>query len=252
MEKLKEITTIDQVIDQLEDIIIESETANSTLGYFAALYKKVTIKVKEEIANNSFDDGLRMEKLDIVFAKRYIDAYTNWKEKNKTTKSWQYAFDMGNNKRLIVLQHLLLGMNAHINLDLGIAASEISTKDNIDKLENDFKRINEILSSLVNEVQEELSQIWPLLRRILNWTKKADNIFIDFSMELARDGAWKFAKMLALGSKDDFGLLIEERDKKVADKALIITYPGTVASLVLRIVGWGEKGTILERIKLLR
>jgi hypothetical protein len=35
----------------------------------------VTKKVKNGIENNLFDDGPRMEKLDVIFAKRYIDAY---------------------------------------------------------------------------------------------------------------------------------------------------------------------------------
>jgi len=252
MKNSKEITSIHEVIDQLEAIIKESENENSTLGYFAALYKKVTIRVKEEIAINNFDDGPRMEKLDIVFANRYIDAYSGWKKNALITQSWQYAFDMSRSNRLIVLQHLLLGMNVHINLDLGIAAAEISIGDNIETLENDFCKINKILSSLVEEVQEELSQIWPFLNRILSRTKNVDNIFIDFSMELARDGAWKFAKELASCSKKDLSTFVENRDIKVAEKALIVSKPGRFINVLLQIVRWGEKGNILERIKFLR
>ena len=47
----EEITTIDEVIAVLEDIILKSEQTNSPAGYFAALYQKVTIKVKEGIAS---------------------------------------------------------------------------------------------------------------------------------------------------------------------------------------------------------
>ena len=41
--------TIDEVILQLDDIIARSIREQSRLGYFAALYRKVTIKVKEGI-----------------------------------------------------------------------------------------------------------------------------------------------------------------------------------------------------------
>src|SRR5690606_12551437 len=91
------------------------------------------------------------------------------------------------------LQHLLLGMNAHINLDLGIAAAEISTKENIHQLKNDFIKINEILSAQVDEVQFGLSSIWNPLKKILSKTGKFDNYLVDFSMKIARDGAWNFA-----------------------------------------------------------
>ncbi|MBV5348354.1 hypothetical protein JZU61_01590, partial [bacterium] len=65
-------TTIEEVISALEIIIAESEQKKDPAGYFAALYQKVTIKVKEGIASGYFDDGPRMEQLDVLFAKRYL------------------------------------------------------------------------------------------------------------------------------------------------------------------------------------
>ena len=47
---LQGIKTIEQIIDALNEIIIDSKKKNNPLGYFAALYKKVTIKVKDGIA----------------------------------------------------------------------------------------------------------------------------------------------------------------------------------------------------------
>lgn len=43
-------------------------------GYFAVLYRKVTAKVKEGIAAGFFDDPGPMERLDVLFADRYLDA----------------------------------------------------------------------------------------------------------------------------------------------------------------------------------
>ena len=120
-----QINSIEEVISELQKIISECETNNNPLGYFAALYQKVTIKVKDGIENHIFDDGLRMEKLDVVFAKRYIEAYYAWQKKDTVTKSWQKAFELSTDYWPVVLQHLLIGMNAHINLDLGIASAEI-------------------------------------------------------------------------------------------------------------------------------
>ena len=71
---LQQIQTIDEVISALEIIITDSEQNNDPAGYFAALYKKVAIRVKEGIASGYFDDGPRMEQLDVVFAKRYLHA----------------------------------------------------------------------------------------------------------------------------------------------------------------------------------
>jgi len=247
MNTLK-INSIDEVIVLLDDIVSETEKNNNPLGYFAALYRNVTSKVKEGIQNNFFDDGQRMEMLDIIFALRYIDAYYLWQRNEPVTKSWLKAFELSNNYWPIVLQHLLIGMNAHINLDLGIAAAEVSKNTNIDDLENDFKKINKILSSLVNDVQNDLAEMWPTLKKILQKTNKADDFLVDFSMELARDGAWKFAKTIAITPEKSIIELIKNRDEKIAKKATLIINPGFLPSAILKIIKLGEKGTVQSRI----
>ena len=246
---MEKINTIDNVIILLDKIIADSENNQNPLGYFAALYRKVTIKVKDGIHENFFDDGPRMEKLDVVFAKRYLDAYYAWQNKKEITESWKKTFDVSVNYWPIVFQHLLLGMNAHINLDLGIAAAEVSKNSNIKDLENDFNKINQILSSLVIEVQKDLSAIWPTLTKILIKTGKADDLIVDFSMQLARDGAWKFAKILAATSVNDVDKVIKERESKVAKKSNLVLNPGFFAKLLLKIVRLGEKGTVGVRIR---
>ena len=245
----KSIKTIDEVISALDQIVAESEQNNDTAGYFAALYRKVTIKVKEGIASGYFDDGPRMEQLDVVFALRYLDAYAATRRNEPVTESWQKTFDLSDNYWPIVLQHLLMGMNAHINLDLGIAAVEASDGKNLADLENDFNRINEILSSLVHEVQGDLSAVWPALKFILKWTGKVDDYLVDFSMKLARDGAWKFANQLAAVPDSDRELAIALRDQKVAAKTDVILKPGLIAKLVLRLIRITERGTTAEKIR---
>jgi len=152
---LQQIKTIDEIIVLLEKIVTESEKNNDARGYFAALYHKVTIKVREGISFGFFDDGPRMEQLDIAFAKRYLEAYEAHSKNESVTQSWQKAFAITDQYWPIVLQHLLMGMNAHINLDLGIAANEVSREKNIAELKDDFNRINKILSKLVHEVEDD-------------------------------------------------------------------------------------------------
>ncbi len=249
---MKQINSIDEVIEILEDIITASESNNDPLGYFAALYQKVTVKVKEGIENNFFDDGPRMERLDVVFAKRYIDAYYSYHKNEAVTASWKKAFGLSTNYWPIVLQHLLIGMNAHISLDLGIAAAEISRNKNIDDLENDFNKINEVLTSLVGGVENGLAKIWPALKVILKLAGNADDFLVDFSMGLARDGAWKFAKSIADRPHEELNSLIEKRDQKVARKAMIITNLGIIVKTILQIIRLGERGSVSKRIEELK
>lgn len=242
------LNSIDEVITALGKIITEAETKESTLGYFAALYQKVTMKVKAGIAEGFFEDGPRMEQLDIVFAQRYLTAYQAEQDQQSATASWQCAFDLSPKYWPIVLQHLILGINAHINLDLGIAAATVCKGQNIQDLANDFKKINQILADLVEEVQDDLARIWPRLIWILKRTRKVDDFFIDFSMELARDGAWRFAESLAAKPEEEWPALIAARDEKVARQAKIVSHPGKIASFVLGIARLGERGRVSEKI----
>ena len=249
---MQQVTSIDGVISALENIILDSEKNNDTSGYFAALYLKVTKQVKKGIENNEFEDGPRMEKLDVIFASRYLDAYRAWKNNQPVTDSWKKAFSLSTQYWPIVLQHLLMGMNAHINLDLGIAAAEISKNKDINELKNDFDKINEILSSLVNEVQDNLSKIWPTLKWILQKTRKVDDFLVDYSMQLSRDGAWKFAGSIVNKPDAELKILIADRDKKVADKSSIVTNTGLIARLIFGIIRIGERGSVKQKIEKLK
>lgn len=249
---IQTLTSIDDVINVLEEIIAVSEKNNDPLGYFAVLYQKVTKKVKEGVQSGFFADGARMEQLDVVFAKRYIDAYYSYGKGLPATASWQKAFTFATHYWPTVLQHLLMGINAHINLDLGIVAAEISRNRDLKALEGDFNKINDILFSLVEEVQENLCYINPFLRKILRISGKLDNLLVDFSMKTARDGAWKFALSLFGRSPEELDQLIAVRDEKIARIGDLITPPGTFTKILLGIMRLGERGPVSRRITYLR
>ena len=249
---MKEPATIDEVIALLEEIINDSQRLNNPLGYFATLYHKVTVKVKEGIAANFFDDGPRMEKLDVVFARRYLDAYSAYQNQQLVTQPWEKAFLLTNNYWPIVLQHLLMGINAHINLDLGIAVAEISRGKDIEEVKDDFNKINKILGELVDQVENELAQVWPTLKLILKWTRDADNFLVDFSMKVARNGAWRFAANLSGLPDDQWEDFIQKRGEKVAKNARIVSHPGIIVSFLFGIARLGERGTVGDKIGKLR
>lgn len=243
--------SIDEVIVILKNIIAENKKEASPLAYFAVLYCRVTEKVKEGIEQGIFQDNPRMEKLDVIFANRYIEAYYVYKNGGSPSACWEVAFKDSNNYWLIVLQHLLLGMNAHINLDLGIAAAQVCPKEEIHGLESDFNKINEILASLVGNVEKALSDIWPTLKWILTKTQNVDNFLVDFSMQTAREGAWKFAVKLAQLDASSFEKELKERDLSVTEITKIITNQNIFVQAILKFIRLFERGTVDQKITLL-
>lgn len=244
-------TTIDGVLARLDEIIARSLERESRLGYFAALYRKVTAAVKARLADDFFDDAARMERLDVVFANRYLRALHEYESGRDPGAAWRVAFDTARRWWPIVLQHLLLGMNAHINLDLGIAAATVAPGAEIHALRSDFQRINAILASLVDEVSDELAEVWPLLR-LLDWLGgRSDEAIINFSMEQARDFAWLSALRLAPLSAGEQAVCIAELDAEVAGIANLVRRPGPLIGLAARVVRLGERRTVPEIIEIL-
>lgn len=252
MIEIPQAKTIDEVLLLLNEIIEETIKEKSALGYFAVLYCKVTEKVKEGIAKGMFQNGPRMEQLDVIFANRYIKAYYEYKFKLQASSCWEVAFNYASDYWIVVLQHLLLGMNAHINLDLSIAAAQVAPGDEIQDLETDFNKINEVLSSLVGNVEKAMSDVWPFLKWVLKKTKGIDTFLIDFSMQEARNGAWKYAVELAPLDNVQFTQSILIRDTKITKIADLITNPGYIPSLIFKILRLFERGSVVEKIEKLR
>ena len=242
------MSNIDKVIQELDQIILASETKQCPMGYFAALYRKVTIAIVKGITEGFFIDGSKMEKLDCVFAYRYIDAYYAYQNHQVISRSWKIAFDSASNNAPIVLQHLLLGINAHISLDLGIAAAQISKPNEMNALKEDFDKINSILFSLIIDVENDLENICPSLKWVLTKTGKVDDFLIGYSMEYARDKAWNFALSL-VGEKDN---ILKQRiciqDRKVSNYAQKIIHPGFIICLFFLILRIVEKGSVKQKI----
>ncbi len=243
--------TIDAVILRLDAIIDDAARTGSRAGYFAALYNRVTRAVRDGVRARAFDDNARMEQLDIVFANRYLAAYDAWRSGGRPTLSWHTAFEADGRQDLSVLQHLFMGMNAHINLDLGIAAAEVAPGDAIHGLQADFNRINGVLASLLPIVEAQVREMSPSLDQLSTLADRMDNIddrIGNFSMEKARDGAWRFATRLApLRTVVGRELAISARDAIVAEVGRHFQQPGPL-TLVL---GGPDGLDVSTRVRLL-
>jgi Family of unknown function (DUF5995) len=191
------ITTIDEVVAQLDDIVARARVEKNRLGFFAALYRNVTIKVKEGIQQGLFEDGPRMERLDVTFASRYLSAFESFRAGEQPSKCWLVAFEATATWRPIILQHLLLGMNAHINFDLGIAAAQVAPGAELPALQHDFNQINNILTGMVQRVRDNVDQLSPWINLLDHIDPKAGTAIINFSLEKARANAWSVATRLA-------------------------------------------------------
>ncbi len=236
--------SIDEVIAHLDTIIDRAREENSRLGYFAALYRNVTIRVRESIAQGRFEDGPRMERLDVRFANRYFAAYHRHSEGHPPTQCWQVAFDAATWWRPLILQHLLLGMNAHINLDLGIAAARVSPGTNLPGLEHDFRAINNVLIEMIDGVQARLSTVSPWLGVLDLVGGGTDELIAAAGLKGARAMAWRTARRLAPLSRAAQQPVIDRADAQVTRLGRRLLRPGPLLTTAAFVVRCGEDHTV--------
>lgn len=247
------MNSIDDVIQRLDAIVEESIRSRSPAGYFPALYRRVTAVVQQEIERGAFDDNERMEALDIHFAQRYLDAFDRHAEGKPVTRSWEAAFAGVDNRSLIVLQHLLLGMNAHISLDLGISTAAIADHRDPLSIKNDFLKINAILASLINDTQRRLTRFFGPLGLVDRLLGDVDESMSLFSIDYARDKAWTQALELIVAVPATRESLIAHRDSAVAGFSGRIAQPRPYTlRLLIRLIRMAEKGDVRWRIGVMK
>src|SRR3712207_81764 len=119
--------TIEEIVARLERIIDDALRGQKRIGYFAALYERVTSNVRRAlVAGDVFRNNPRMERLDVVFAERFLAAWAAPREGREPPAAWRVPLKVLDAPGPLVVQHLMLGMNAHINPALGIAAATIA------------------------------------------------------------------------------------------------------------------------------
>lgn len=243
------IVEVDEIAADMRAIVDASRERDSATGYFAAMYLGVTGVVRQGLQDGTFATPDRLAELTCVFARRYVDAWHAHDTGGEPTGAWAVAFAAAGQWRPTVLQHLLLGMNAHINLDLGIASAQVAPGDAITALRGDFDQINHVLAGLVVTVQHELDRVSPFYRFVDDVGGPVDRAVVNFSIARARASAWDLACELAVADPDAAAARIAGRDHGVAQLGRDVLAPGVVPStglLAVRLTETRSPATIID------
>jgi hypothetical protein len=237
---MTEERTFDGVVGDLTRIVDACHDERSPLGVFPAMYRTVTTTVGEGIERGVFDDGARVERLVVVFAGLYIDAFDTMRAGRRPPEAWDLAFAFARRGRGSICQHLLLGMNAHINLDLGIATSLVSCPDDLGDFRDDFVRVNDVLFALLDELQAGLGRLSPWMARLDRIGLGVDECCMRSGIALARSQAWEFAEVLVAAPPADRPALVTARDADTRRLGLLLCHRFSAVHVANRIVSWRE------------
>jgi hypothetical protein len=232
-------TTLDEAIDAIGSVIDWSISVSSRLGYFAALYKRITIAVREAIRDGAFEDGPRMERFDVAFANRYFDGLNGYFQSGKLpkpTRSWQVTFDGASRPEPIIVQHMIAGVTTHIELDLGIVVSQITSGTKLSTLRNDFNTINAVLASQLNGIVASVGEVSPALADLYAVLANNEIFLVNQAVRSMRDSAWRFATLLTLEPGFARPPTIWARDRQVAGQVEVTFDPPGLTGLIQTII----------------
>jgi hypothetical protein len=200
MPRLDEAKTIDDVLGNLDRVIDWSIEAQSAIGYFAVLYRRSTLAVREAINEGQFDDRHRMEHFDAVFAQRYfnaLNAYFHPGEYDGLTAAWEVSFCGHDDSAATMIQQMMTALTAHICFDLGVATFTVAP-NSLDELEHDFNLITTLVTAQIPGMLDVFQRLSPEFRRIRRvLPNNVEIALMKRVLRRFRTGAWHFAIHLA-------------------------------------------------------
>jgi len=240
--------TIEELLDRMRADLDDLTAAGDARRFFHATYMRTTKAVGQEIARGGFLDGDWVLRWDLAFAELYTDAALGAARAGQPIPGpWRVAFDTAASRPgAPPLQHVLFGINAHINFDLPqallavISPAEFDDPAILRRRADDHRHVDYVLQSRVGAEDDELGAVSrvTLLDRLLRPANRAASR--RFLAE-ARAKVWHNAVVLDRARRagaDVYAAALIELERRCAARVLDLTRPGPVLLRLARI-GFG-------------
>ena len=193
------------VLERMHALLDDWAAEDDRRDVFLRCYSMMTANMHLAIDRGEFADGVWVERLLHRFAEYYFDALERWDSAPDTAPQvWQIAHESTRRADAAILQHLLLGVNAHINFDLVLTVHELligewhaMTPSAREVRYADYCRVNAIIAATIDAVQDEViapaMPVGAVLDRLLG---RIDEYMISRLITSWRDRTWEFAVLL--------------------------------------------------------
>ena len=206
MPPIELATTVDDVRHLLARCIETAREENSADGYFPLIYSWETADIARAADDGQFHAPDAIRKMIVAFANRYFTARALFRAGQPTSRAWALAFRAARASSALVVQHMLLAMNAHINLDLAAATAETGLPW------PDYSKVDVILGNGVGRIQGCLNRTTPVLRALDLFGGNFDEMFTIYSLKAARRYAFEMAQRSSATPEAGRPALVAEAD----------------------------------------
>ncbi|MBE0643785.1 MAG: hypothetical protein IH600_06865 [Bacteroidetes bacterium] len=193
------------VLDRMHARLGEWSAAGDKRDVFLRCYSMMTANMHAGIDGAVFRDADWVWRLLGRFAEYYFEALDQWeRDPVLAPKVWQLAHESTRRSDATILQHLLLGVNAHINYDLVLTVAELldaewpaMTHPERDFRYDDYCRVNAVIADTIDQVQDEvIAPAMPLSAVFDVLLGRLDEMLISRMIASWRDRTWVFAVRL--------------------------------------------------------
>ncbi|MCG2587554.1 DUF5995 family protein [Rhodohalobacter sulfatireducens] len=192
----KQYQSVSEVIENFKWLENYFLNHNDLRGVFVTAYLHITQSIGAAIEEKTFQNNSWSQQYLICFANLYREAILNYEQGNlsEVPKSWEIAFNLAKNGDGYIIQHLLLGVNAHINHDLALALHQVSIDPNREEKYQDHTDINLILEKATDGLKRSVAEKYaPILKRLDRGLGTIDDEITAFSIPKAREHSWSMS-----------------------------------------------------------
>ncbi|MCB0842936.1 MAG: hypothetical protein KDD63_00810 [Bacteroidetes bacterium] len=155
-----------EIVQKMDNLAKAWEEKSDKRAFFLRCYCMMSENMFRALDEKRFIDNQWVETLLLTFADYYFDALACFDCGESVPKVWQVAHEAAAQKKLHVLQHLFLGINAHINYDLVLTLHDLlreeweTLSDEGQKIRyHDHSMVNTIIKETIDQVQDEVIEV---------------------------------------------------------------------------------------------
>ncbi|HEY9854720.1 MAG TPA: DUF5995 family protein [Stenomitos sp.] len=215
--------SLDKAIERLEGIERDLIARHDPRAVFVTTYLMQTRTTAEALQKpGSFEDPEFMNRLALRFVQYFLDAYDNYEQGNrdKVPAPWQHAFDLATSGSSLVMEDLILGINAHINYDLPRALTVVG--GHTPAQQRDFEKYNQVLFANIQPVKEAIIDRYTNKALDVKWlgvadklSLKLDDVAAETTFKIIRNQAWDQSQRLQAGDRSALTETLEDSMKTV-------------------------------------
>lgn len=230
------------VTEQMQNLIYSWKDSGDRREIFLSCYAMMTANMFSAIETSDFEDNPWVSSLLHRFAGYYFSALAAYDAEPASAPAvWQIAFNASHDPHIHVLQHLSLGVNAHINYDLVFALADLLapewsglTAAQQNSRYRDHCHVNTIIYQTIDAVQDQVVELYDtgleladkLMGPLDEWL--TSRLITDW-----REQVWKNATHLVRSqAESDRHVILQEVERRSLERAHSILGKSGVVGLL--------------------